>query len=357
MAKGFEGWLAVVPETKGWGSSAFTQGDYWNADSESLQINKEFIERPEKITFGRALKASSRISGVQKPGGAITYQPRSNDCIPVFMAHFQKYVATSLGGTASGSVLYTFVPTKTEPNWTGSAFANGNYTAASGDMFTVGVYKKFFDTSSNGGTNGMAFTSGVVDQLQMTYTAGQDAKLTPTFKFYNVDAGTPLSSARNPNNAVFGSYSTRSSFISWNGTLLFDGNSLDITSITINSQNNTEDRSVLGRKNPSKYPFGRFLISGSLDLDLPKDGLKYVGSMLANGTFSITGSLYNGANDYVVFNLPQCCYNPFDINFANGQSETTFSIPWQAYESEDGSTAPVTIQVGATGWGTAFNHI
>lgn len=357
MAKGFEGWIAVVPETKGWGSSAFTEGNYLYADSEALQINKEFIERPEKITFGRALKASSRISSLQKPGGAVTFQPRSNDCIPVLMAHFQNYIGSSLGGTATGTAMYTFTPAKLEPNWVGSAFGTGVYGAAAGDMFTVGVYKKFFNTSSNGGTNSMAFKSGIVDQLQITYTAGQDLKFAPNFKFYSVDAGTAIPSTRDPNNAILGSYSAKQSIMSFNGTLLFDGNSLDITSITINSQNNTEDREVLGKLNPSKYPFGRYMISGSLELDLPKDGLKYVGSMLANGTFSVTGSFYNGVLDFITFNMPQCCYQPFDINFSGGQNETTFSIPFMAYESQDGGTAPITMQVAAVGWGTVFNHI
>jgi hypothetical protein len=360
VAKGFEGWIAVVPETNGWGSTAFTVGNYLNADSESLQIGKEFIERPEKITYGRALKASSRISSLQKPGGAVTYQPRSDDVIPVLMAHYQMYTGTWVGGAAAttlGSVLYTFVPAKNEPDWVGSTWGTGTYGAASGDMFTVGVIKKFFNTTDNGGTNAMWYKSGIVDQLQFTLTAGQDAKFTPTFKFYTVDAGTALPASRDPNNSTFGSYSTKQSFISWNGTLAFAGGALDITSITINSQNNSEDRQVVGKLNPTKYPFGRFLVSGSIDLDLPKDGLKYVGSMLANGSFTLTGSLYNSALDNIVFNIPNCKYNPFDINFSNGQSETTFSIPFTAYESEDGGTAPIIWQVNTVGYGTVLARI
>lgn len=355
MAKGFEGFIAIVPETKGWGSAVFTEGKYIYADSESLQLNKEYIERPDKITYGRSMKASSRVSGVQKPGGAITYQFRSDDSLHVLMSHFQQYIGTNVG--AVGTALYTFVPTKGEPNWGGSAFGTGTYGAAGGDMYTVGVYKKLFNTSSNGGTNAFAFTSGVVDQLELTLTAGQDAKLVPTFKFYDVNAGTVLGTNRDPNNTVFGSYSAKSSFMSWNGTLSFAGGNLDITSIKITSKNNTEDRQVLGRKNPSKYPFGRFLISGSLELDFPKDGMKYIGSMLTNEGFSITGSLYNGANDYLTFNLPTCKYAPFEVNFAGGQSETTFSVPFVAYESEDGVTSPFTVQVGCYGWGSAFNKL
>jgi hypothetical protein len=224
-------------------------------------------------------------------------------------------------------------------------------------MYTVGVYKKLFNTTSNSGTNGFAFTSGIVDQLELTLTAGQDAKLVPSFKFYNVDSGTALGTHRDPPNAVFGSYSSKSSFMSWNGTLAFSGASLDITSIKITSKNNTEDRQVLGRKNPSKYPFGRFMISGSLELDFPKDGVKYLGSMLANEGFAITGSLYNGPHDYMTFNMPNCKYAPFEVNLSGGQSETTFSIPFVAYESEDGITSPITVQVGCTGIGSVFNKL
>lgn len=254
MAKGFEGWLAILPETKGWGSAVFTEGKYIYADSESLQVNKEYTERPDKITYGRSMKASSRVSGVQKPGGAVTYQFRSDDSLHVLMAHFQQYIGTNVA--AAGSALYTFVPTKGEPNWGGSAFGTGTYGAAGGDMYTTSIYKKLFNTTSNGGTNGFAYTSGIVDQLEITLTGGQDAKLSPSFKFYNVDAGTPLGTHRDPSNNVFGSYSSKSSFMSWNGTLSFAGQSLDITSIKITSKNNTEDRSIVGRKNPSKYPLG-----------------------------------------------------------------------------------------------------
>lgn len=355
MSKGFEGWLAIVPETLGWGSSTFTEGKFIWADSEALQVNKEFIERPEKITYGRSLKASSRVSSLQKPGGAITYQFRSDDSLHVLMAHFQMYTGTTNG--TSGTAIYTFVPAKTEPNWGGTVFGTGTYGAASGDMYTVGVLKKFFNTTSNGGTNGMHFSSGIVDQLQLSLSAGQDAKLVPNFKFYSVNAGTAIPSTRDPNNTTVGSYSTKSSFLSWNGTVLVGTVALDITSVTINSQNNSEDRQVLGRLNPSKYPFGRYMVSGSLELDLPKDGLKYVGSMLSNLSFAVTGSLYNSADDFVTFNMPNCKYAPFEVNFSNGQSETTFSIPFVAYESEDGGTAPIAIQVRTTGWGTIFNRV
>ncbi len=355
MAKGFEGFLAIVPETKGWGSSVFTEGKYIYADSEALQINKEFIERPDKITYGRSMKASSRISGVQKPGGAVTYQMRSDDSLPVFMAHFQQYIGTNVG--AVGTALYTFVPTKGEPNWGGSSFGTGTYGAAGGDMYTVSVYKKFFNTSQNSGTNGQRYSSGIVDQLEINLTAGQDAKLVPTFKFFDVDAGTVLGTQLDPSNTVFGSYSQKSSFMSWNGTMSFAGNSIDITSVKITSKNNTEDRQVLGKKNPSKYPFGRFMISGSLELDFPKDGVKYIGSMLNNGSFTVTGSMFNGVNDFVTFNLPNCRYAPFEVNFAGGQGETTFSLPFVAYESEDGLTSPVTVQVGCYGFGSAFNKL
>lgn len=357
MAKGHEGWVAIVPETKGWGSSVFAAGNYLFADSETLSISKEFTERADKITYGRALKPSNRVNGPQKPGGGIQFQFRSDDVLPTLMSHYQMYKGSSQGGTATGTVVYDLVPSKSEPNWTGSAFGNGTYGAAAGDMFTVGVIKKFFDTTQNGGTNSMWFKSCIADSLEFNLTASDDAKMTANFKAYDVDAGTALGASLNPSNASIGSYSTKPSFIAWVGTLLFAGQSLDITTISFTSANNTEDRSIIGRKNPSKYPLGRVSVKGKIDLDIPKDGLKWMGSQLADGTFAVSGTLYNSVNDSVIFAMPMCKYESFEMNLAGGNSESTFSIPFVAYESEDGGTAPIKWTVRTTGYGTVFDHI
>ena len=357
MAKGHEGWIAVVPETNGWGSSAHTEGFYLYADEESMNVGKEFEDRPDKIVYGRSLKANSRVSGPQKPGGNLTFQFRSNDCIPFFMAHFQKYIGSSLGGTETGTARYIFVPAKSEPDDVGSAFGTGGYGGDAGDKFTLGLVKKFYDTTEYNGTNSMWFKSCVSDSLEMNFAAGEDAKLNVGLKAYSVDHGTALSSSLNPSNSTFGSYSTLNSFQFWTGTLQVAGESLDITNFSFTSSNNTEDRTVLGKKDPSKYKFGRYTLEGAFDIDLPKDGLKWVGSMLNDSEFSITGTLYNGVHDSVKLSLPRCKYRPIEMNLAGGDSEAQFNLPFTAYESEDGATEPIKIVVETTRWGSSFNFV
>lgn len=355
MSKGFDGWIALVPETKGWGSTTYTKGHFLHVDSEAVHINKEFKERPEKIVFGRSLKPSSRVSGQQMPGGDLTYQFRSDDCLAILGAHYQNYVATSLGGTATGTVKYTFTPAKTEPNWIGSAFGTGTYGADPGDMYTVGVYKKIFNTGSYNGTNGFRFSSGIVDSIEMTLAPNDDAKMKLGLKFYGVDGGTKLGTALDPPNSTLGSYSSLSSFMSWNGTLTVAGESLGITSMNITTKNNSETKNIIGYINPTRYPQGRFEVSGSFDVDLPKDGLKWIGSMLANRTFAIAGTLFNSTYDQVTISVPAAYYKTMELDLKGGQAETTFSIPFVAYESEDGATSPITLAVTTQGWGTVFD--
>lgn len=347
MARGWEGWLCVVPETNGWGSSAYTEGHYVFADTESINPNKEFTERPDKIVFGRAEKGSSRSAGAQRPGGELTWQFRSDDSIPILMGHFQKYIGTASATT--GTALYTFVPTKGEPDWVGSTWGTGGYTSATGDMFTFAVGKKFFNTTSNGGTNAQWYSSGICDELTLMAKAGEDAKLSASCKFYSVVAGTAFGAAKDPNNATLGSYSTLGIYEYFSGTVTFDGVSIGLTSLEVKSKNGLEDRIVLGNINPTKYPFGRFSVEGSMELEWPKDGLAYVGSMLANRTFALAATFYNGANDYMIWSLPECRYQNFDTNLG-GANDSLFTIPFKAFESQDGNTAPVTVNLRTSGW-------
>ena len=131
MAKGFEGYLWVAPEGSGWdGTSGLIRGNFLFADSESLGINKDIKDRPNKITFGRSLKASTRVLGKQAPGGDVEFQFRSDDLPHILLAHFQKYIGTSFAG---GSCRYTFVPEKGVPGLAQTnGFGTGSYTSPAG---------------------------------------------------------------------------------------------------------------------------------------------------------------------------------------------------------------------------------
>lgn len=355
MPKGFDGWLAIVSETNGWGSSAVgTSGAVLYLDSESINPNKTFKDQPEKITWGRALKVNSRVDGEQKPGGDLQFQFRSDDCINPLMAHFQKYTATNIGG--AGTAFYTFVPTKGEPDWVGSTWGTGGYTSANGDMFTVGVVKKYYESlGGTYGSNAQWYNSCFVDEMKISCKAGEDAKMMLKVKAYGVDPGTTI--ALNPPAATIGSYSSKSAYQYFSGTFLFGGDSLDISSIEITTSNKSEDRTVLGRKNPRTYPFGRFEVGGQIEIDLPKDHLKYVERMLDNGTFSVVGTFYTSDVDMLSINIPICKMDDFKSNLSAGNANASLTIPFIGYESADGSTAPITVVVKNTGWGTILNKL
>lgn len=349
MAKGFEGYIWVGPETAGWnGTAPFVRGNFLYADSESMSINKDIRERPNKITYGRSLKAESRVLGKQVPGGDIEFQFRSEDLPHILMAHFQKYIGTQL---AAGTSQYTFVPTKGAPNTSGINFGTGSYTDPTGDLFTVSVLKKFFDTAANGGTNAMWFNSCVVDDIEFKMDAGEDAKLKASFKAGGVNAGTAVPASVNPN-SLLGSYSTKPSFEGWSATMLYDGTALDLNKFALTSKNNLEERTVIGKLNPTNYKFGRYEISGSFDLDMPYDGMKYFGSQFSGSSFQIVGTMLNSANDWISFKLPNCRFKAFEAHMKGGASDNTFTLPFMSYESFDGSTAPVTITVQTTTWGS-----
>lgn len=344
----------MIPEPDGYnGTNALIRGNMLYADSESLEVNKDIKERPSKLTFGRALKASNRILGKQTPGGDLEFQFRSDDLPILCMAHFQKYTGTAFGGagTLVGSSQFTFVPEKGEPNYTGSAFGTGGYTSGKGDMFTAGVLVKYFDTTENGGTNAQWFKSGIVDSMDFTLSADDDAKVKSNWKFRTVDVGTKIGSLLNPNSSL-GSYSSLSSFQWYSATLSVGGGTLDVTKLQFSSKNNLEPYEVLGTTNPSKYRWGRYMCDGSFDLDMPYDALKYWGTMMGGSSFAITATLYNGTSDWVTFSMPNCRLKDVKADMRGGDQETTFSLPFQAYEAETGSTSPITVVVHTLTYGS-----
>lgn len=354
MAKGNEAWIHIRPENKGWlGASDAVRGNFLFADSENLDVGKTFVDQSNKIVAGRGVKATTRISGKQVPAGDVTWQFRSDEMPMVFMAHFQKYIGTAIGGAGSltGSCIYTFVPEKGVPNFSGSAFGTGSYTSPAGDIFTVGVTKKFFNTSLNGGTNAQMFKSCLIDEIEITAEAETDSKIKASFKSGTVDHGTAIPSSVDPSSAL-GSYSTNGAYQYFSGTFLLGGTSQDITKLSIVSKCGLEELITLGKLNPSRYKFGKHKVNGSFDLDMPKDGLRYFGSMIGGSAFGIVGTLYNSASDYVLLNLPNCRWDNFNANISGGDSDVSFSLPFMAYESDDGGTAPISVTVETTTWGS-----
>lgn len=352
MSKGYDGWV-LAREGNGWGSTTAREGHALFVDSVDLGPNKEFVERPEKIVFGRGMKPALRTSGASKPGGNVEFQPRSDDFPMVLMSHCQMYE-----GTVSASVAtYTFVNVKTQPDWAGASYGSGSYTTAAGDMFVMDIWKKFHNASS-GTTNVEKYTSCFADEITLSGAANEDLKASFSVKAYSYgSANSPDSD--NPNSSL-GSYSTNSQFEFFTGTVTFAGQSntaIDITSFTVNSKNGAEDRVVIGALNPSKYPFGKTSVTGELTMDMPNDGLKHMGSMLNNTSFAFTGTFFNAANDLIAFNMPNCKRENFSANQGGGEETNEMTIPFTAYEDSTSTVAPITWTVRTTGLGSAFSIV
>jgi hypothetical protein len=354
MSKGIEAWILIQPENKGWGvASDAVRGNFLFADSENLDVGKTFQDQSNKIVAGRGVKANTRISGKQVPAGDLTWQFRSDELPMVMLAHFQKYIGTAIGGAGSltGSCQYTFVPERGVPNFNGSAFGTGSYTSPAGDLFTTSVTKKFFDTSLNNGTNSQKFKSGIIDEMEITAEADTDCKIKASFKFGTVDHGTAIPNSLNPSSSL-GSYSAKGAYQYFVGTFTVGGTTQDIVKLAITSKNQLEELITLGNMNPSRYKFGKFDVRGSLDLDMPKDGMRYFGSMVGGSAFGIVGTLYNSASDYMTLNMPNCRWEPFNASISGGNADVGFSLQFVAYESDDGGTAPITVFVETTTWGS-----
>lgn len=352
MSKGYDGWV-LVREGNGWGSTTVREGHALFVDSVDLGPNKEFKERSDKIVYGRSLKPSMRTSAAIKPGGSVEFQPRSDDLPVILMSHCQMYE-----GTVSAAVgTYTFVNVDGQPNWSGANYGSGSFTTAAGDMFVVDVWRKFHAADS-GTANIEKFTSCIVDEIKLTAAANEDLKFMASFKADSY--GTANSPATDDPNSSLGSYSSYSQYEFFEGTMTFAGDSntaIDITNFTFTSTNGAEDRVVLGKLGPSKYPFGRTKATGEITMDMPNDGLKHIGSMLDNEAFSFSGTWFNSASDQIILSLPNCRRENFSVNQGGGEETTEQTIPFTAYKSEDGLTAPAKWTVITAGLGSAFEIV
>ena len=352
MSKGYDGWIRCR-EGNGWGSTTAREGHAYYVDSVDMGPNKEFTERPEKIVFGRSLPANTRTSGALKPGGSLDFQPRSDDFPMILMAHNQMYTGTESAGVAT----YTIVPVQNNPDWAGATYGSGGYSTAAGDMFVVDVEQKMHNAAT-GTANLQSYVSCIVDELTLTAAANEDLKCSVSFKADSY--GTSNSADSDNPNSSLGSYSTNSMFEFFSGTVTFAGDAstaIDITSLSVTSKNGAEERVVIGKRDPSKYPFGRSVQTGELTMDLPNDGLKHMGSMLDSVAMAVTGTWFNSADDFVAFNMPNCRRDPFNVNQSGGEETNEMTVPFTGYESADGATSPITWTVRTTGLGSAFEIV
>jgi len=351
MANGFEGYLNIR-EGAGWADTAGTQeGHFLKAKEVTVDSGQEFIENDDLIVQGRGYKSSTRIKGASKPNATINYQVRSNDFPMIAMSHFQMYTGTVRTGTAE----YTFVPTRCAPKFvTGGLYGTGGYTSDAGTIFTVEITEKL-NCEATG--NGQSIQGAFCDELTFNAELNESLMINAVMKgkdFDEIDLGT----ATDPDNSTYGSYSTNAAFSHFSGTLSFAGQTgYTVSSFSWVSANQSEERIGLGSINPVKYSWGKSQVTGEIAMDLPDDATLQLGSMLSDTAFSITGTWYNSAHDRIIVSIPRAKRNPFAISHANGEEVMVQTIPYRAFESEDGDTAPITVTVTTTGLGSAFEVV
>jgi hypothetical protein len=339
--QGHEGFIAIFSDSD-WTGTVLTNPQVLYADSEEFSVGKEIKQKPFQVSNSRVKGTGALVSGPIKPQGAITYQFRSDDCVKVFMSHFQMGTLFETGSSEGGTFHYGFYPSRKSPSYTAdTGYGEGSYGAEPGYAYSVSFLKKYTETTQYGGTNSILFRHGICDKLRVALSTDRDAKLTGDFKFRDLDHGTAVPHL--PGTAQVGSYSTKRSFSGWSATALVAGASLPLMDLMFESSNGLEEKSRVGRLSPEIFPFGEYSLKGAFNLDLPKDALKYIGSMFALRDFSIVATLYNGTADQVVFDLPTCKYQTFDWNNKGGNEEVSSSIPFQAFSV--GNAYPIRVSV------------
>jgi hypothetical protein len=334
IKKGYkDGFVSVLPETAGYpASSVFvTTGNRLPIITESLSLNQSVVDLYPITSSGR--QASFRVNTRNNPGGQLTFPVRTNDCIPLFQSHFQKRIGTT---PAVGTTYYEFSPNRGSMVMYGSSFGTGSYTTAgSSSAFSVSLYKQIQGSS-------YLFTNGLCDTLSFLFESRGEAIVTSGMVFANgVTVGTGLG-------LPYGSFSNLPHFSGHQFTATFLD--LPIISMEIESKNNIQRYHPVSFSNVL-HKFGRYQVSGRAIVDASKVSLAHFGSMLGASSFQVSGTLYGDERNKMVFQMPNCVLNKYEINI----NEDTIVMPFSCYESEDGGTAPLTIKLWTRNYsGTSF---
>lgn len=346
MSAGWESSIRITGCTA-WASAGTlaNRGQFLYCDSENLDFGAQFKERDSKLTGNRESPADTATVDRYFPKGGITFQPRVDDILMIFMAHFQNVVK-------SGAGTYQFFRIPNQLNWSsnGTVFSVGTIIGATATMgtgttpYSLNVDKCFgFSFASGTQSNGIRFTNGIVDKLTLSQKYGEDLICTPEFKFlagsnylYPTTYG-PLTS--------FGSFSAYSRFVDYMGTFGISGESFDVDSWQGMFSNNTTDKSKLGQRGYTRFPLsGKWVGDGSFDLELNRD----VAVFAESGTANLTLAMFSAAGCQITVAQPNIVYKPSNINLSSGDSLVEFSKPYRAYPPA-GTTGPSTIVTVYTG--------
>jgi hypothetical protein len=348
--QGHEGFIAIYQDGD-WSGTNHLFPQLLYADSETFTVGKDIKQKPFQVSNSRVKGTGALVSGPVKPEGGINFQFRSDDCLKVLMSHFQMGTVQDTGTSSGPSTYqYGFYPVRKTPGFGSSnnGHGEGSYGAEPGYVYSVSFLKKLQETSQYGGTNSLFYKHGICDKLKVSLSAERDARFSANYKFRDLDYGTAVA------RGLVGSYSPLPSFMGWSATALIGGQSLDVTGLEFESNNGVEEKTRLGRLNPESFSFGEYSLKGAFKLDLPKDAMRFVGSMFTLKPFPIIATLYNGTSDQVVFDIPHCKYMPFDFNNSGGSEDVSGVIPFQAFAN---GSYPIKVTVNTTRLFDAFDIV
>ena len=338
MAKGWEVAIRVQEDSAGWGSTigaAARPGWFLFVDNESLAKNTVVKERDEKIMPMRLSPVQSANVEQQSPGGAITFQPRADDCVSLLMAFFQSATligggsATAIGGTGG---TWVFTPVGKSLSWSGVAFGTTS-------VYPVNV-EKYFGEGLTGTGDGARFERGIVTKLTLDQAAAADLVMTADMRFLQVTdesvLGTGFKSA--PNSV--GSYSNQGMFIDWNGTLSVGGNSYAIERIRFDLDNSVTERRKLGQKGFYQFPFGRAIFSGEFDVELEDMSIFKEGT--TGGT--LIAHWQNSDGQFLRVFAPNIFYRASDVSVGD-TGPVMRTVGFRCYPTAFGGSNAVQVEV------------
>ncbi len=353
MSAGWESMIRVTP-CDSWGNAATVgrRGYFLYADSESLSLGAQSKERDGKLVGNRESPPETYTIDRWNPKGGITFQPRVDDVLMLLMAQFQNVVKSGVG-------TYQFFRNPNQLSWAsgGSVFSVGTVIGAAGTLGTgINVYSvnidKFFSFSFATGTqtNGARFLNGIVEKMTFNQKTSEDLSCTVDFKFLSANYAT-FPAGYGPLTGL-GSFSAFARLVDYMGTFSIANESFEVDSWEGNFMNNSSDKTRLGYRGFSRFPFtGKWIADGSFDMELNRDPQSFSEGSFAN----LTMTFFSGVGNMLTVAQPNIVYKPFDIPISGGDSIVNVSKPYRAY-APSGTTGPSTILTVYTGtnFGTAL---
>lgn len=342
------GWesLVRVQASKAWGSvykASDVPGFFLDVDSITPDLGDEFQERDGKLSGNRESPNSSWSVDSQQPKCSLTFQPRVDDVLMFLMAYFQHCVVSSATPTADGT--YVFSKIETNPVWTTGGMNFGT------NVYGINLDIAYGQSFNNSGTqaNGIRLMNGIVDKLDFNLKYGEDLQLSVDMKFLTGSRYQYPSTFKDL--STYGSYSRSPRLVDYQGTITTGTESLELDSFSLSLNNNTGDKTKIGQRGFSRFPFmNRMKVEGQLDLELARD----INAFNPGSPWNVGGTVFSSGTNYMIISMPNAILKPTTIPINGGEGMISFNLPFRAYPASTGTTAISITVVCGSSYGTSL---